>query len=152
MRRTRTVIVALGLVVASCNGGGGGNTASPYPDCPMPEGGNFSGRWNTNLGDMTLTQDGTTVVGSWKDLPNHKSGNIEGTVRGCLLFFSWTQTDDTIPGRPRQTNGRGVFRYVVDPPVGTGLPIHRFEGTWGYDNDVQGGGVWTGRKRREGGA
>jgi hypothetical protein len=115
----------------------------------MPEGGSFTGHWGSNLGDMELTQDGATAVGSWKDLPNHKTGRIEGTVRGCLLRFSWTQTDDMIPGMPRVTTGRGVFRYIIDPPVGTGLPIHRFEGTWGYDQDVQGGGTWTGRKKRE---
>ena len=50
---------------------------------------------------------------------------------------------------PRVTNGRGVLQYVVDPPVGaTGRPVHRFEGTWGYGQDVQAGGAWTGRKRR----
>lgn len=150
MRRTLTLVAVFGLAVAACNGSSG-STQSPYPDCAMPDGGNFTGRWNTNLGDMELSQDGTTVVGSWKDPPNHKTGNVEGTVRGCLLFFSWTQTDDTIPGMPRLTRGRGVLQYVVDPPMGAGPPIHRFEGSWGYDNDVQGGGVWTGRKRREGG-
>jgi hypothetical protein len=93
---------------------------------------------------------GATVVGSWKDLPNHKTGRVEGTVRGCLLMFSWTQTDDMIPNMPRETSGHGVLQYIVDPPVGTGRPIHRFEGSWGYDQDVQGGGMWTGRKKREG--
>lgn len=138
----------LAALLAGCSGPGP-NTQSPFPECAMPEEGSFTGRWATNMGDLELSQDGATVVGSWSDVANHKKGNIEGTARGCLLFFSWTQTDDKIPGMPRVTNGRGVLQYVVDPPVGTtGRPVHRFEGTWGYGQDVQAGGAWTGRKRR----
>lgn len=149
MKKTRILAIALGFAVVAC-ARNGAKTESPFPDCPMPEGGSFTGRWHTNLGDMTLSQEGATVVGSWEDPPNYKSGNIEGTVRGCLLFFRWVQKDERIAGRPRQTEGRGVFRYVIDPAVGTGVEVHRIEGTWGYDQAVQGGGIWNGRKRREG--
>jgi len=147
--KSLTAVLLVSGLAAAC-GGPTADQRSPFPDCAMPEGGTYSGRWTTNLGDLELTQDGTTVVGSWKDLPNHKTGHVEGTARGCLLFFSWNQEDEAVPGMPRQTTGRGVFQYVIDPPLGTGLPVHRFEGTWGYDLDVQGGGVWHGRKKREG--
>jgi len=148
---TRFLTLAFVLVLAFATGcPSNPNAQSPFPECAMPEDGTFSGRYGTNMGDLEMTQDGATVVGSWKDLPNHKTGRIEGTVRGCLLMFSWTQTDDMIPNMPRETSGRGVLQYVVDPAVGTGRPIHRFEGTWGYDQEVQGGGLWTGRKKREG--
>jgi hypothetical protein len=150
MFRTLRAVSLVTALVAGC-GGATANQQNPFPDCPLPEGAGFTGRWGSNLGDMELSQDGNTVVGSWKDLPNHKTGHIEGTMRGCLLLFSWTQSDDMIPGMPRESTGRGVFRYILDPASGTGVPIHRFEGTWGYGNDLQGGGVWNGRKKREGG-
>ncbi|MBI5500439.1 MAG: hypothetical protein HY907_09360 [Deltaproteobacteria bacterium] len=141
--------VVLATAMAGCSGRGP-NAQSPFPECTMPEGGSYTGRWATNMGDMELSQDGNTVVGTWKDVEWHKSGHIEGTVRGCLLLFSWTQIDERIPNVPRETTGHGVLQYIIDPPVGTGLPVHRFDGTWGHDRDMQGGGAWTGRKRRGG--
>ena len=140
MFRTLRAVSLVIALVAGC-GGAPANQQNPFPDCPLTEGAGFTGRWGSNLGVMELSQDGATVVGSWKDLPNHKTGHIEGTMRGCLLLFSWTQSDDMIPGMPRESTGRGVFRYILDPASGTGVPIHRFEGTWGYGNDLQGGGV-----------
>ena len=149
MTRIRTLMVALLFVGLAAACGSSANQVNPFPECPMPEGGSYTGRWASNLGDMELTQDGATVIGTWKDLPAHKTGHIEGTVRGCLLLFSWTQVDEMIPGMPRESTGRGVFQYIVELQSGTGSSVHRFEGTWGYDNDLQGGGVWNGRKKRE---
>ena len=129
-------------------GGNGGPVRGPYDACTVPEGTTFTGRYYTNLGRMELTQSGIAVAGSWQEDQSHKSGRLEGTVEGCLLMFSWTQTDDTIPGRPRTTNGRGVFRLLLPDPDDRNQTVN-FEGVWGYGTEVEGGGTWTGRRSRE---
>jgi hypothetical protein len=143
MTRLAVCVAVFGFAMAGC-GPSQGHPESQFQPCPMPQGGNYTGHWYTNSGEMDLEQSGSTVTGSWDDTVAHKEGHIEGTVDGCLLYFSWTQDDNTVPGHPRRVGGRGVLRYFREGQD------TKFEGTWGYDQEVEGGGLWTGRRRREG--
>ena len=141
--------VFLGALVAVGCGGGSGRPTGPYDaSCTLPANITFTGNWYTNLGRMELSQNGAVVAGSWRDDQSHKTGRIEGNAQGCLLLFSWNQTDDTIPGRPRTTNGRGVFHLVVPAPDARDQTL-TIEGVWGYGTEVEGGGNWTGRRLRD---
>lgn len=54
---------------------------------PVPPVGNFSGVWNTNWGEMRLTQSGASVSGNY----THDKGKITGTVKGNVLIGKWSE-------------------------------------------------------------
>ncbi len=135
------------MAPAAACGSNSGRPAGPFEPCVMPAGESYAGRYHSDWGEMRLTQTGSALMGTWENPATYKSGRLEGTVQGCLAYFSWFQTDSRVPGRPVTTNGRGVFRYVV-PPAGTLDQTRTLDGVWGYGTDQEGGGTWTGRKWR----
>ena len=57
------------------------------PITPIPDPGDFSGKWSTNFASMTLEQDGTTVKGSYfLYLGGAQRQTINGTVEGNNLY------------------------------------------------------------------
>ncbi len=85
----------------------------------------WAGTWKTNWGDMTLTQNGSSVSGSY----NWNGGKISGTVSGNVLSGTWTQT-----------NGKGKFRFVMSSDG------KAFTGTYGYNDAEPKSGSWDGTR------
>ncbi|HJK96098.1 MAG TPA: hypothetical protein RMF84_02695 [Polyangiaceae bacterium LLY-WYZ-14_1] len=92
--------------LAGC-GGAGGQAPSPGP---MPEGGTFTGVYNSiQYGEMNMVQSGEGVVGEFEK--DDRSGTIQGVATGDLLRFRWSQIRELVQGRPTESTGRGYFRY-----------------------------------------
>lgn len=139
-------LIAIPCVAGGC-GSNGGRPSGPFDACPMPAGERYDGKYY-RVPDgiqMQLTQTGNTLSGTWDDSRAHRSARIEGTIEGCLAYFSWTETDEGIPGMPRTRNGRGAFRYMMPDPDATDQ-ARRLDMVIGHGNDVEGAGQWQWRK------
>jgi hypothetical protein len=88
----------------------------------------FTGRYNTNWGEVTLSQAGDSVTGSYS---GKFTGAVTGTVSGGKLHFEWKQTNGE--------SGRGVF--------GLGLDGRALTGTWGSNASETDGGDWSGTRQ-----
>jgi len=86
----------------------------------------LNGVYNTDFNELTITQTGNSVTGTYK----YQNGRIEGTLNGNVLTGWWYQD-----------NGKGRFEFVFN------ADFSAFEGRWGY-NDVAPTGKWNGTKIR----
>ena len=50
--------------------------------------GKFAGKWDTDYGSLTMTQNGNKVTGTYHD----GAASLEGTVEKNRLTFTWTET------------------------------------------------------------
>jgi hypothetical protein len=136
MRLTFTMVIAPALL-AACGGGQSGSSISPGS---MPSGGSFSGVFHSpQYGEMHMQQQGAAVVGRYEK--DERRGRIQGTARGDLLRFEWTEERELVGGRPTITRGRGYFQYRVGDDG-----RHNLLGRWGLDDDDNGGGEWNAYK------
>lgn len=85
---------------------------------------NASGVYNTDFNELTLTQTGNKVTGTYK----HANGRIEGTINGRTLTGWWYQSNG---------KGRMVFDFNSD--------YSGFTGKWSY-NDAQPSAKWDGTR------
>ena len=85
---------------------------------------NISGVYNTDFNEMTLSQNGNAITGTYK----HQNGRIEGTLNGRTLTGWWYQD-----------NGKGklVFEFSSD--------FSGYKGKWGYNDDVP-SSIWNGTR------
>ena len=80
-----------------------------------------SGRYDSNWGEVKLSQDGDRVYGTYVCCGG---GTIDGRIiEDHVLRYRWKQ-----PGG----SGMGVWKIDGD----------RFSGTWGWNNDDDDGGRW----------
>ncbi|MDP3912898.1 MAG: LamG domain-containing protein [Bacteroidota bacterium] len=84
----------------------------------------ISGVYNTDFKEMTITQNGNKVTGTYK----HQNGRIDGTLNGHTLTGFWFQD-----------NGKGklVFEFNSD--------FSGYTGKWGY-NDAAPASKWNGTR------
>ncbi len=71
----------------------------------------------TDCGEMTLSQSGNLVTGTY----THDNGGIEGTVSGNTLTGRWSESPSY-----QEPNDAGQFVFTMAPDCGS------FTGTWGY--------------------
>lgn len=138
MRETLAIVLGVAslvlapLVIGGC-GGGGVN----IPEGPMPQGGSFSGVWHSpQYGEMQMVQTGQSVVGEYTK--DERTGRVQGTVRGNVMRFEWSEQREMVAGRPITTRGRGYFRYAIGDDGD-----HYIRGEWGVDDNMTGGGEWN---------
>ncbi len=83
-----------------------------------------SGIFNSDFNELTITQNGNSVTGTYK----YRSGRIEGTLSGRTLTGFWVQD-----------NGKGkiIFEFNSD--------FSEFTGKWGY-NDAIPSSKWNGKR------
>lgn len=128
--------LALGacLSLSSVGCGGGGVNV---PEGPMPQGGTFSGVWHSpQYGEMHMVQTGQQVIGEYTK--DERSGRIQGTVRGNVMRFEWSEQREMVSGVAQTTRGRGYFRYAIGDDGD-----HYIQGEWGHDDNIAGGGPWN---------
>jgi hypothetical protein len=107
---------------------------------PMPENESFSGSFHSQqIGDVYLDQTGDSVVGTYEyDRAScHATGRIEGTARGNVLRFRWTESQAEC-GRIAPLTGHGYFLFWKDS-ANNG----RVNGEWGFNEAEYGGGPWA---------
>ncbi len=125
-------LAAISMAIAGCGGGG-----VSIDEGPMPSGGSFTGVWHSpQYGRMELVQTGQQVVGHYTK--DERTGRIQGTARGNVLRFEWSEQRELVAGRPITTRGRGYFRYAIGDDSD-----HYLRGEWGVDDAVTGGGEWN---------
>ncbi len=88
----------------------------------------FAGRYNTNWGEVILSQTGDHVTGSYS---GKFTGTITRTVKADQLHFEWKQ--------PNDQSGHGVFALSPDGRT--------LAGTWGLNESETNGGDWSGTRQ-----
>ncbi len=88
----------------------------PNPN-PVPSGCNFTGTWDTDFGDLHLTQTGNVLTGSY----NWKDGRIVGTVSGNSATGTWSQSPSFQP-----PDDAGDFTFTLSSGC------QSFSGQWRY--------------------
>ena len=134
----RLALIGAVLGLVACGGGGAQGAFDP---ASMPQGGDWTGDYFSDWGRLELQRTGDTVVGTYRS--DIKHGRLSGSVNGNVLRFTWNQQDERIVGHARSLEGAGQFQYVVDENG-----EHHLNGTWGYNSDVSGAGVWNANKSR----
>jgi hypothetical protein len=111
----------------SCIPEGGQSAGSPAATFAL------SGKWKTDFGLMTLTQDGSTVTGSY----THDSGKIEGRLEGNILRGTWSESPSY-----KAPKDAGDFEFIFSEDG------RNFTGTWRSGSQKQSwDGKWTGKKQ-----
>jgi hypothetical protein len=96
---------------------------------PLSPGVSFSGVWDSNWGEMRLTQKGKRVFGTFK----YRNGSLAGNLDGDVLHFKWKQQESRYAG-----SGSGYLQMAPDG--------QHLEGRWGYsENEIEGGRWWADR-------
>jgi len=129
--------LCLVILTVSVLGCGASKKELLYQRGPMPFNGNFDGVYQSDFGRLELSvESGDQVVGLYEK--DDKYGRLEGKVKDNLLFFTWTQWDEGMKGKARETTGKGVFQYMVDEyPTDAGAKQrHWLKGFWSYGREV----------------
>lgn len=131
MERTSlaAILVVCACVMSAC---AGRQDVVRWVKGPMPAEGNFDGVYQSDFGRMELTVSGNRVTGLYES--DQFWGRINGEVEKNLLRFNWHQFNEEMRGKIRETDGEGIFQYIVeDVPMGAKTKkYHRLEGWWGY--------------------
>ena len=90
----------------------------------------WTGTWETNYGQMTLSQSGNRVTGTY----TWDSGKIEGVVSGNTLTGRWSEAPSYT-----EPNDAGQFVFTMAPDCNS------FTGTVGYGSSST-GLSWTGTR------
>ncbi|MBR0599867.1 S-layer homology domain-containing protein [Sinanaerobacter chloroacetimidivorans] len=119
MKRLLFIVV---LIVALCAG-----TGFPYGlTAEAADLGTYSwaGEWETNWGNMTITQTGSKVTGTY----TYDEGRINGTVSGNVLTGTWSEAPSYAP-----PGDAGEVEFVMseDGKSFTGKWRYGSEGDWG---------------------
>jgi len=107
----------------------GEQPAPPIPPTPTPTPtpitptGDWSGTWSSNWGQMTLSQNGNQVTGSY----THDNGKISATVSGNTLLGTWSEAPSYTP--PNDA-GDMVFTMSADGQSFTGDWKYGSTGNW----------------------
>ncbi len=142
MRAVRSLSLLV-LIALGCSGGSQGNQMnSEIQRGPMPQGGTWGGVWFTNWGTVTLSSQGTSVVGEFCHEERNRFGRFEGTAQGDVFSFHWITTDLTMGGRPRTSEGAGILQFSF-VAAGENQQAH-FDGTWGFGGSNADGGPMHG--------
>lgn len=94
---------------------------------------NWNGVWLTNWGDMTLTQSGSTVTGSY----TWDQGQVSGTVLGDTFSGTWTEAPSRVPPSDAGDLSLDMSRDGMS-----------FRGYWRYGfGGTTWSGDWTGTRK-----
>ncbi len=128
-----------GPAPARTGGGGSQPLPSPTPPAFTPPGegfgGGFSGGWRTSEGDMSLSQNGARVSGTY----TQDNGRIDGEVRGNRLSGFWSEGSSNQRCSTQRLGSFywGRIEWTLSPDG------RRFEGSVSYC-DGQPYSSWTG--------
>jgi len=131
MKKTMVIILAcLMLMAAGCT-----STSGTTPATPAAEAKSWSGLWSTTWtsadnatlvpgDDITFTQTGSSVTGTYINPEQKFTGLITGTVEGTTMTGTWSESENGIPGTS------GTMKFVISADGNS------FTGTWDRANDA----------------
>jgi serine/threonine-protein kinase len=111
-------LLVLGVIGVLVMGGGGGSE-DEQPAASLTLEPTFAGDWTTTHGEMSLTQSGESVSGTYEG--GCGPGTISGTVSDETLTGEWTQEDTC-----NQPDDEGAIVFELEPPG------DKFTGRWSY--------------------
>jgi hypothetical protein len=103
-------------------------TPSPTPISPQPPACNFTGIWDTDFGDLQLTQTGNVLTGVY----NYQEGKITGGVTGNTATGTWSESPSF---QPPLDAGDFTFTLSSDCKLFTGQWRY---GSCDWDGDING--------------
>jgi hypothetical protein len=106
-------------------------TSTPVPPTATPPQ-NWTGVWDTNWGEMKLTQTDGSVTGTY----TYDQGKIQGTVQGDKLIGTWSEAPSYAP-----PNDAGDIEFTLSPDGNS------FSGRWRYGSSGD-WSEWTATRRR----
>lgn len=125
MKRLHFIVV---LILALCLGTGLSPVQAAATDLGTYS---WAGEWTTSWGDMTLTQTGSKVTGTY----TYDQGKISGTVSGNILTGTWSEAPSYAP--PHDA-GEVEFVMSEDGKSFTGKWRYGSEGDWGnWDGGIR---------------
>ena len=92
----------------------------------------YGGSWSTDWGDMTLTQSGNVVTGTY----THDSGKIKATVSGGVLTGKWSEYPSYA-----EPGDAGDVELVISSDCNS------FTGKWRYGSTGDMTSTWTGTRK-----
>jgi len=138
---TSVAIATSGFLVGACDAGTSPKTANIEPG-PMPAGESWNGVYfHPIYGYLHLVESGSRIVGRWKRTNQSHWGELNGTVSGNVLRYTWKEHQIGMVGPSATTQGKGYFVYKMDEE---GRPI--LEGQFGL-NDNDSGSDWNNVKQ-----
>jgi len=143
MRATmKTIALLIALAATACGGGSSRRSNTTFPRAPMPQGGQWAGIWFTSWGELSISLQGSSVVGEFCQEDRNRYGRVEGTTQGNVMTLHWVTNDVSMAGSTRQTEGAAIVQFsFVDAGENQGMHM---EGTWGYERSNSDGGVFRG--------
>jgi hypothetical protein len=120
MKALRVVLailtMAVGLVslagLVGC--GNGGAPKFPVVAGQMPAGQAWEGvYYNPVYGYLHMIEQGGSIVGRWKRTDGSHWGELNGTVEGNVLRFTWKEHSIGTIGPSGESRGTGVFAYKL---------------------------------------
>lgn len=94
---------------------------------PAAPAGDWTGHWDTNFGEMCLTQVGNQVTGSYA----HDNGRFVGTVSGNILTGTWSEEPSY---KPPKDAGDAELTLSADGSSLTGRWRYGSSGDWSNDS------------------
>lgn len=99
-------------VVQGCGPGGEGAKTANVQAGDLPEGGDWTGVWYSELyGYLHLVQDGTVISGKWIRPHKDRWGELNGQATGDLIRFEWKEHTIGLVGPNATKSGKGYFKY-----------------------------------------
>ena len=142
-----TVTIAVALLALSCSGGQTSRGNTRFDREPLPRGATWAGIWFTNWGQMSVSTQGSSVVGEFCDDEQQRYGRVEGTAAGNVMSLHWISHDTRMSGRERVTEGSAIVQFRVQQQGEH--ESHHFAGTWGFAESNADGGPLTGERSRQ---
>ncbi len=133
-------LASLMLIAAGCT-----STSDTTPETPVAQAESWSGIWSTTWtsadqatpvpgDDITFTQTGSSVTGTYVNPEYDFEGSVTGTVEGNTLTGTWSES-----GLPETS---GTLEFVLSDDGNT------FTGTWKSANDESGATYsWNGVRK-----
>lgn len=101
----------------------------------MPADGEWSGVYYSPLyGFLHIVAEGSTANGAWRTTAGDKWGELNGTIEGDLLKYSWVEHTIGLVGANAGRKGKGYFKYTAPSDA----DAHVIAGEWGLNEDERG--------------
>ena len=106
--------MSLCAALLGCGSGGGHPNFAAVSAGEMPSGESWNGvYYNPVYGYLHMTDQGGNIVGRWKRTDGSHWGELQGTVNGNVMHYTWTEHKYGAIGANMDTKGSGQFVFKM---------------------------------------